>query len=100
MTDKNEERIEELEKRMKRLDDLFTMLKDELSDALDMANKVGDIIAAWNARFPDDPIHVPQRRRPATDYLLTDDEWKERTRIPHPRDWVKKSFDPTTGEFQ
>ena len=92
-------RIEKLEGRMKRIDDLFTMLKDELEHALGMANKVEAIIAVWNNRFPDGPIYVPQRRRPASDYIMTDDEWKERTRIPHPRDWAKKSFDPSTGEW-
>ena len=100
MTDKNEEKIAELEEKVSELEDALNKVNDDLDHALNMANKVEEIIAAWNNRFPDDPIHVQQRRRPATDYLLTDDEWKERTRIPHPRDWVKKSFDPTTGEFQ
>jgi len=95
-------RIEKLEAQVEELsevEDALNRVNDDLDHALSMANKVEDIIAAWNNRFPDDPIHVPQRRRPATDYLLTDDEWKKRTRIPHPRDWVKKSFDPTTGEW-
>lgn len=99
MTEKYEEKIAELEKRMKRVDDLFTILKDELEHGLNMINKVEEIIAAWNDRFPDDPIYVPQRRRPASDYIMNDDEWKERTRIPHPRNAPKK-FNPATGVWE
>lgn len=93
MTDKNEEKIAKLEEKV-------SELEDALDHALSVANKVEEIIAAWNNRFPDDRIHVPPRRRPESDYIMTDNEWKERTRIPHPRDWVKKSFDPTTGEWK
>lgn len=96
-------RIEKLEAQVEELSEVeeqLNRLNDELDHALNMANKVEDLIAAWNDRFPDDRIHVPPRRRPESDYIMTDDEWKKRTRIPHPRDWVKKSFDPTTGEFQ
>ena len=107
MTDKNEEKIAELEGKVSELEEKVSELEDaldrvdgELHHALSMANKVENIIAAWNDRFPDDRIHVPQRRRPESDYIMTDKEWKERTRIPHPRDWVKKSFDPTTGEWK
>lgn len=98
-------RIEKLEAQVEELSEVeeqLNRLNDELDHALSMASKVEDIIAAWNDRFPDDPIHVtlaPQRRRPESDYIMTDDEWKERTRIPHPRNWVKKSFDPSTGEW-
>lgn len=98
-------RIEKLEAQVEELlevEEQLNRLNDEVDHALSMASKVEDIIAAWNDRFPDDPIHVtlaPQRRRPESDYIMTDDEWKERTRIPHPRDWVKKSFDPSTEEW-
>lgn len=100
MTDKNEEKIAELEEKVSELEDALNTVNDELDHVLNMASRVEEIIAAWNNRFPDDRIYVPQRQRPESDYLLTDKEWKERTRIPHPRDWVKKSFDPSTGEFQ
>lgn len=100
MTDKNEEKIAELEEKVSELEDALNRVNDDLDHALNMANKVEDIIAAWNDRHPDDTIHVAQRRRPASDYAMSNEEWKKRTRIPHPRHWVKKSFDPTTGEFQ
>ena len=95
-------RIEKLEAQVEELlevEEQLNRLNDELDHALNMANKVEDIIAAWNNRFPDDRIHVPLRLRPESDYIMNDDEWKKRTRIPHPRDWVKKSFDPSTGEW-
>lgn len=100
MTDKNEEKIAELEEKVSELEDLLNQTNDDLDIALSMASKVEAVLHAWNERFPEDAIPGTVRRRPATNYVLTDDEWKERTRIPHPRDWVKKSFDPTTGEFQ
>lgn len=96
-------RIQKLEAQVEELlevEEQLNKVNDELDHALNMANKVEDLIAAWNNRFPDDPIYIPRRRRRESDYIMTDDEWKERTRIPHPRDWVKKSFDPSTGEFQ
>jgi len=117
MTDKNEEKIAELENKVSELehalekvnDDLdekvselenaLNKVNDDLDHALNMANKVEDLIAAWNSRFPDEQIPVPRPQRPDSDYVITAEEFKKRTRIPHPRDWVKKSFDPTTGEF-
>lgn len=103
MTNENEQlktELRELADKVSEQDDLINQLNDDLDYALSLANKVEDIIAAWNNRFPDDQIHVPQPRRPDSDYLITAEEFKKRTRIPHPRDWVKKSFDPKTGEFQ
>jgi len=99
MTDKTEKQIAELEKKVSELEDALDRVNDDLDNALNIANKVEDIIAAWNDRHPDDTIHVAQRRRPASDYAMTDQEWKEATRVPHPREW-KKKFDPTTGEFE
>lgn len=96
MTNKNEERITELEEKVSELEDQLNRANDDLDHALNAANKVEDLIAAWNDRFPNDRIDVSPRRRPATDYLLTDDEWKQRTRILHPRDRLKK-FNPATG---
>ena len=96
-------RIEKLEAQVEELSEVeeqLNRLNDDLDHALSMAHKVEEIIAAWNNRFPNDLIHFQQRRRrPESDYIMTDKEWKERTRIPHPRDWVKKSFYPTTGEW-
>jgi len=100
MTDKNEEKIAELEEKVSELEDALNRVNDELDHALNAAGKVEELIAYWNAHFPEDPIPGTVRKRKESDYAMTDDEWKKRTRIPHPRDWVKKSFDPTTGEFQ
>jgi len=106
MTDKNEEKIaelegkvEELEGKVEELENALNKVNDDLDHALNMANKVEDLIAAWNDHFPEDPFPVPRPRRPDSDYVITAEEFKKRTRIPHPRDWVKKSFDPSTGEF-
>jgi len=100
MTDKNEEKIAELEEKVSELEDALNKVNDDLDHALNMANKVEDLITMWNNRFPDDQIPVPRPQRPDSDYVITAEEFKKRMRIPHPRDWVKKSFDPSTGEFK
>lgn len=91
MTDKKiqklEARINELENKISDLDDIF-----------DVAGKLEQLIALWNEKHPNDQI-FSHRKRPISDYTMTDQEWKEATRVPHPREW-KKKFDPSTGEFQ
>lgn len=99
MTDKNEEKIAELEDKVSELEDALNKVNDELDYALSMAHKVENIIAAWNDRFPDDLIYVPPRQRRESDYAMTDKEWKEATRIPHPRNAPKK-FNPATGVWE
>lgn len=89
MTDKIEKlktELRELTERVSEQDDLINQLNDELDYALSMAYKVDDIIAAWNNRHPNDTIHTKKERRPASDYAMTDQEWKEATRVPHPRE--------------
>jgi len=99
MTDKNEEKIAELEEKVSELEEALNRVNDDLDHAFSMAGRLEEIIAAWNNRFPDDPIHVPQRRRPESDYALTDKEWKERTRVPHPRD-KPKQYNIETGAWE
>ena len=92
--------LKELADKVSEQDDLIKQLNEELEHSLEMAKKIDEIIAAWNNQESiDDFIHLPRRRRPASDYAMTDQEWKEATHVPHPREW-KKKFDPTTGEFQ
>ncbi len=87
--------LRELADTVSEQDDLINQLNDDLDHALNMANKVEELVALWNAHHPGDKITIGQRiRRPESDYAMTDDEWKERTRVPHPR------FDPSKGEFQ
>ena len=92
MTDKNEERIEEIEDRLDKME-------EELATALDSLGKIETLIAYWNAHFPDDPMPGSRRVRPESHYTMTDEEWKKRTRIPHPRDGPKK-FNPITGVWE
>jgi chromosome segregation ATPase len=100
LKDKWNEEIKSNAERISEQDDLINQLNDDLDYALSMANKVEELIAFWNAHHPGDKITIGQRtRRPESDYAMTDDEWKERTLVLHPREW-KNKFDPTTGEFQ
>lgn len=105
MTDKTEEKIAELEGKVSTLEDEVSTLEDalnrvndDLDHALNIANKLEQLIALWNEKHPNDQIFT-HRRRPMSDYTMTDQEWKEATRVPHPREW-KKKFNPSTGEFQ
>ena len=98
-------RIEKLEARINELskDRLMLMkkvdeLESDLNHALNTDGRLEQLIALWNEKHPSDPIFT-HRKRPMSDYTMTDQEWKEATRVPHPREW-KKKFDPSTGEFQ
>jgi len=102
MTD---EKIQKLEARINELskDRLMLMKKvEELESDFDnlfgVADRLEKLIALWNEKHPNDQIFT-HRKRPMSDYTMTDQEWKEATRVPHPREW-KKKFDPSTGEFQ
>jgi uncharacterized coiled-coil protein SlyX len=100
MTNKNEERITELEEKVSELEDLLNQTNDDLDHALNMANKVEAIIAAWNKRFPEDAVAGRKPLRPEHHYAMTDKEWKERTRIPHPHPGFEKKFNPKTGAWE
>lgn len=100
MTD---EKIQKLEARINELskDRLMLMKKvEELESDFDnlfgVADRLEKLIALWNEKHPNDQIFT-HRKRPMSDYTMTDQEWKEATRVPHPRG---KKFDPSRGEFQ
>ncbi len=113
MTDKNENEKLKDELRLLKEDladkeNIINGLADDLDVVLSKVYMIDEIIAAWNDRFPDDRIHVKRPKRPESDYLLTDKEWKERTHIPHPRDALLRSlssrnvkqFNIETGEWE
>lgn len=98
-------RIEQLENiakeqadELSEVEEQLNNVNDDLDIALSIVNKLEQLIALWNEKHPNDQIFT-HRKRPMSDYTMTDQEWKEATRVPHPREW-KKKFDPTTGEFQ
>jgi len=95
MTD---EKIQKLEARIKELESIVRRLDNSLDDIFDFSDRIEKLIALWNEKHPNDQI-FRHRRRPISDYTMTDQEWKEATRVPHPRERSKK-FDPSTGEFQ
>lgn len=144
MTDKNEERIQNLEddtaqhrselnsydvdframhKRINELEEQNRLLDEKVSEQEDLINEQGDeidrllskvgmidvLIAYWNAHHPDDPITVKFIASQDKRYAGDDEEWKRKTRVPHPATpewevWKKKKgmmpeFDPSTGEW-
>ena len=82
---------------MKKVDELENKVNN-LDDPFDVVGRLEQLVALWNEKHPNDQIFT-HRKRPISDYTMTDQEWKEATRVPHPRE-RKNKFDPSTGEFQ
>lgn len=93
-----ENKQRELKEEISDLENQLNKANDDLDHALNTDGRLEQLIALWNEKHPNDQIFT-HRKRPMSDYAMTDQEWKEATRVPHPREW-KKKFDPSTGEFQ